>query len=68
MTRNIIKHAGEIKDKHKFASAFCGLQTSTRNRSVTKIETERFLNTWTEDCNQKRIPFSSRSDKSFKFV
>jgi hypothetical protein len=33
---NVIKHAGEIKE-HEIASAFCGLQTSTRHRSVTMI-------------------------------
>jgi hypothetical protein len=31
---NIIKHSGEIKEKSKIASAFCGLPTSKRNRSV----------------------------------
>jgi hypothetical protein len=31
---NIIKNAGKIKEKGKVASGFCGLQTSTRNRSV----------------------------------
>ncbi|KAM6471896.1 uncharacterized protein PHA67_002618 isoform 2-T2 [Liasis olivaceus] len=56
--RNIIKHAGEIKKKGKVASAFCGLQTSARNRSVTMIETEHLLTEWIEDCNQKCIPLS----------
>ncbi|XP_063152245.1 uncharacterized protein LOC134492057 isoform X1 [Candoia aspera] len=56
--RNIIKHAGEIKKKGKVASAFCGLQTSARNRSVTMMETEHLLTVWIEDCNQKRIPLS----------
>jgi hypothetical protein len=32
--RNIIKHAGEIKEKGKVASVFSGLRTSARNRSV----------------------------------
>jgi hypothetical protein len=41
MVWNIIKHIGEIKEKGKFASAFCGLQTSTRSRSVTVREIER---------------------------
>jgi hypothetical protein len=40
---NIIKHAEEIKGKCKVASAFCGLQTSSRNRSVTVIEMECLL-------------------------
>jgi hypothetical protein len=56
--RKIIKQAGEIKEKGKIASASCGLQTTTRNRSVTMRETERLLTVWIEDCNQKRIPLS----------
>jgi hypothetical protein len=31
---------GEIKENGKAASVFCGLQTSTRNRSVTMTEIE----------------------------
>jgi hypothetical protein len=54
--RNIIKHAGEIKERGKISSDFCGLQTSTRNISVTIIEIERLLAVWIEDCNQKLIP------------
>uniref|UniRef100_A0A5F8GLC9 Tigger transposable element-derived protein 1-like n=1 Tax=Monodelphis domestica TaxID=13616 RepID=A0A5F8GLC9_MONDO len=56
--RNIIKHAGEIKEKGKVASTFCGLQTTTRNRSVTMIEMERLLAVWIDDCNKKCIPLS----------
>ncbi|XP_044522035.1 uncharacterized protein LOC123238854 [Gracilinanus agilis] len=56
--RNIIKHAGEIKKKGKVASTFCGLQTTTRNRSITMIEMERLLAVWIEDCNQKCIPLT----------
>ncbi|XP_036597382.1 tigger transposable element-derived protein 1-like [Trichosurus vulpecula] len=56
--RNIIKHAGEIKKKGKVASTFCGLQTTTRNRSVTMIEMERLLAVWIDDCNKKCIPLS----------
>jgi hypothetical protein len=45
---NIIKHAGEIKERKKkkgnASSAFGGLQTSTRNRSVT-IKNEFHLST-----------------------
>jgi hypothetical protein len=46
--RNIIKHAGEIKGKGKVASAFCGLHTSTRNSSLTVIETGLLI-VWIED-------------------
>ncbi|XP_051842461.1 uncharacterized protein LOC127554692 [Antechinus flavipes] len=56
--RNIIKHAGEIKKKGKVASTFCGLQTTTRNRSITMIEMERLLAVWIEDCNKKCIPLT----------
>jgi hypothetical protein len=34
MVQNIIKHAGEIKEKGKAASVFRGLQTFTKSRSV----------------------------------
>lgn len=47
MTKSIVhyitKCAVEIKEKGKIPSAFCGLQISTRNRSVTMIETEHIL-------------------------
>jgi hypothetical protein len=56
--RNIVKHAGEIKENGKVASAFCGLQTSIRNKSVAVIEIERHLTVWIEVCNQKRLPLS----------
>jgi hypothetical protein len=42
----VIKNAGKIKGKGKAASATCGLQTSTRNRSVTMIQTESHLTLW----------------------
>jgi hypothetical protein len=51
--QNIIKFAGEIKEKGKNASAFCGFQISTRNRSVTMIEIESLSAEWLEDCHQK---------------
>lgn len=53
--RNSIKHAGEIREKCKFASAFCGLRTSTKNTSVKVIGIQRLLTVWIGDCNQKRI-------------
>jgi hypothetical protein len=58
MVWNVIKHAGEIKEKGKVASAFCCSQTATRNRSVTVIEIEHLLTVWIEDCHQKLIPLS----------
>jgi hypothetical protein len=54
--RNIIKQAREMNGKGKVASAFCGLQLSTRNGGVNMIEIERLLTVWIEDCNQKRTP------------
>jgi hypothetical protein len=56
MVQNIIKHAGEIKEKGKVVSAFCCFQTATRNRSVTVIEVEHLVTVWIKDCHQKRIP------------
>jgi hypothetical protein len=53
--RNIIQHAGGIKERGKAASAFSRLQTPTRNRSVTMIEIECLLTVWIENCNQKLI-------------
>jgi hypothetical protein len=44
----IIKHK-ENNRKGKVASAFCGLQTSTRNRSVTVKEIGCILTVWIED-------------------
>jgi bifunctional DNase/RNase len=41
-------------------SASCGLQTSTRNRSVTIREIERLLPVWIEECNQNRIPLAEQ--------
>lgn len=31
--QNIIKHPGEVKEEDKVASAFCGLQTTTRSEA-----------------------------------
>jgi hypothetical protein len=42
--RIIIEHAGEIKEKDKVTSDFCGLQT--------------LVTVWIEDCSQKRIALS----------
>jgi hypothetical protein len=56
--RNIMKHAGEIREEGKAASAFCSLQISASNRSVSVTEIERHLTVWIEDCNQKRIPLN----------
>jgi hypothetical protein len=50
--QNITNHARGIKDKSKFASAFCGLQTSTSNRSVTVMEIRSLLTVWIEDFRQ----------------
>jgi hypothetical protein len=58
MVRNIVKQAGEIKENGKVAPTFCGLQTPTKNRSVTMTEIEHLLTVWIDDCNQKGIPLS----------
>ncbi|KFD46494.1 hypothetical protein M513_12636, partial [Trichuris suis] len=54
--RGIIKREDIIKKKSEVASDFCGMQTTTRNRSLSMIHMERLLAIWIEDCNQKRIP------------
>jgi hypothetical protein len=57
--RNSIKHSGEIKEKGEVVSACCGLQTYTRNRSVTVLEIGRLLTVWIEDCNKKTLHSSN---------
>lgn len=46
---NIIKYAGEIKEKGKVATDLYGWQTCT---SIAKIEIEHLLTVRLEDCTQ----------------
>jgi hypothetical protein len=58
VVQNVIKYAGVVKGKVKFASAFCCLQRATRIRSVTMMEIECLSTVWIEKRHQKCIPRS----------
>jgi hypothetical protein len=56
--RNIIKHAGEIKEKCKDVSDMCGLHNIYKKFKCYNDKIECLLTAWIEDYNQKHIPLS----------